>query len=177
MFTLKFNCMNFLEDLGFIETDDPPRTTTLVQKYVFFKTTCVRTQFKMKDLTRVINARIAYECFMEYSNTDEIYVKEYFYVMALNRNLRLLGIMKVSEGGINGTVADIRLIVKFLIDSLACVTFLCHNHPSGNLMPSDSDKLLTRKIETVLRVCEIELFDHLIITNDDFYSMRENGNL
>jgi DNA repair protein RadC len=85
--------------------------------------------------------------------------------------------MKVSEGGINGTVADIRLIVKFLIDSLACVAFLCHNHPSGNLNPSENDKLLTKKIDRVLNICEIELFDHLIITGEDFYSMRDNGHL
>lgn len=169
--------MNFLEELGFIETDDPPRQTKLVQKYVFFKTACIRTQAKMQDLTRITNPRIAYDCFREHSHEDEIYVKEYFYVMALNRNLRLLGILKVSEGGINGTVADIRLIVKFLIDSLACVAFLCHNHPSGNLNPSENDKLLTKKIDRVLNICEIELFDHLIITGEDFYSMRDNGHL
>lgn len=169
--------MDILNDLGFKDTNAPLRQTQITQKYLFFKTACVRTAAKMQDLPRIISSTMAYECFLQNAKDDELYVKEYFYVMALNRNLRLLGIMKVSEGGINGTVADIRLIVKFLIDSLACVAFLCHNHPSGNMKPSESDKRLTRNIEIVLRICEVELFDHIIITPEDFYSFRENGDL
>ncbi|MDB5226587.1 MAG: hypothetical protein JWN78_780 [Bacteroidota bacterium] len=81
----------------------------------------------------------------------------------------------MSEGGVHGTVADIRIMLHFLISVLASGVFLSHNHPSGNLQPSESDNLLTRKFYEALRFHEIDFIDHLIISADNFYSYRDNN--
>lgn len=169
--------MDYLSRLGFVETTTTEREIQIIQKYVNFKMMFTKTCSKMHDLTRIIGSREAYECFLQNYEEGQIAVKEFFYCMALNRNCRLLGIMKVSEGGLNGTVADIRIIVKFLIDVQASATIICHNHPSGNLQPSESDKDLTKRFGIVLKICDIELNDHIIITPDDYYSMRDHGDL
>lgn len=149
----------------------------IIKKYVNFKTVFSINCTKMHDLTRVINSRIAYECFIENFEEGQIEVKEFFYCMALNRHCRLLGILKVSEGGLSATVADIRIILKFLIDVQASAAVLCHNHPSGNLQPSVSDIEMTKKFASALKLCDIDLNDHLIITPEDYYSLEDHGGI
>jgi DNA repair protein RadC len=84
--------------------------------------------------------------------------------------------MDVSKGGISGTVTDVRVILQAAIKTNASGIIVCHNHPSGNLNPSESDSKLTQKIKEAGNIMDIQLLDHLILTTDDnYYSFADNG--
>jgi DNA repair protein RadC len=101
---------------------------------------------------------------------------EEFKILLLNRSNAVLGIMEVSKGGISGTVTDIRIILQAAIKANASGMIVCHNHPSGNLNPSESDTRLTQKIKEAGNIIDIQLLDHLILTLDDnYYSFADNG--
>ncbi|HLN21827.1 MAG TPA: DNA repair protein RadC [Bacteroidales bacterium] len=102
---------------------------------------------------------------------------EEFWVLFLNRSNKVIGRMKLSQGGISGTVTDVRLIMKRAVDCLASGIIVCHNHPSGNLNPSDSDSNITKKIKDAGNLLEIQLLDHLIIADKEYYSFADNGML
>ena len=101
---------------------------------------------------------------------------EEFYVVFLNAGNRLVRIEPISNGGITSTVVDCRIIFKKALE-LSGVTqmILAHNHPSGNLTPSEPDKRLTEKIKEGGKLLELQLLDHLIIANNQFYSFSDNG--
>jgi DNA repair protein RadC len=83
--------------------------------------------------------------------------------------------MKLSQGGVSGTVTDIRIIMKKAIEYLSSGIIVCHNHPSGNLRPSESDTKITRKIKEAGSLMDIQLLDHLIISDKDYFSFADNG--
>lgn len=100
---------------------------------------------------------------------------EEFWVMLLNRNNIMVDKTMISKGGLSGTVIDVRIILKIAIDKLACSIILCHNHPSGNLMPSEADKEITRKIKEAGKHMDIPVLDHLIIGNETYFSFADEG--
>jgi len=100
---------------------------------------------------------------------------EEFWILFLNRSNKVINRMKLSQGGISGTVTDIRIIMKKAIENLASGIIVCHNHPSGNLSPSESDTRITQKIKEAGNMMDIQLLDHLIISDKDFYSFADNG--
>jgi len=102
-------------------------------------------------------------------------VHEEFWVVFLNRTNRVIGKIKLSQGGINGTVTDVRIIMKKAIEYLASGIIVCHNHPSGNLNPSESDTKITQKIKNAGDIMDIQLLDHIIIGIKEYYSFADNG--
>lgn len=102
---------------------------------------------------------------------------EEFWVLFLNRSNRVIDRMKLSQGGISGTVTDVRIIMKKAVEYLASGIIVCHNHPSGNLSPSESDSKITQKIKDAGNLLEIQLLDHIIISDKDYYSFADNGML
>lgn len=100
---------------------------------------------------------------------------EEFWVLLLNRNNLVLDKMMVSQGGLSGTVIDVRIILKMALDKLACSIILCHNHPSGNLVPSEADKEITKKIKEAGKHMDIPVLDHLIIGNGSYFSFADEG--
>ena len=100
---------------------------------------------------------------------------EEFWILFLNRSNRVISRMKLSQGGISGTVTDVRLAMKKAIECLASGIIVCHNHPSGNLNPSESDSKITQKIKEAGNLLDIQLLDHLIISDRDYYSFADNG--
>ncbi len=102
---------------------------------------------------------------------------ENFVVLYLNRAMKPIKLEKISEGGLSATVVDIRLIGKMALMNLASAVILAHNHPSGNLLPSESDILLTDKIKKGLQLIDVQVSDHLIIGNNEFYSFSDMGKL
>ncbi len=100
---------------------------------------------------------------------------EEFWVLFLNRSNRVIEKMKLSQGGISGTVTDVRIILKKALEYLASGIIVCHNHPSGNLNPSESDSKITRKIKEAGDLMDIQLLDHIIISEKDYYSFADNG--
>jgi DNA repair protein RadC len=101
---------------------------------------------------------------------------EEFKFMLLTRSNKVLGIASISKGGINGTVTDVRIILQYAIKANASGIIICHNHPSGNLNPSESDLAITRKIKESGNVMDVQLLDHLIIIPEGRYnSMGDEG--
>ncbi|MCB0396838.1 MAG: JAB domain-containing protein [Flavobacteriales bacterium] len=107
----------------------------------------------------------------------QIEIREEFMVLHLDQSNRVLGYQLLSKGGIAGTVADIRLIYAAALKSLAVAIIIAHNHPSGNLNPSQSDRILTRRIKEAGEVLDIRLLDHIILTKETYYSFADNGDL
>ena len=100
---------------------------------------------------------------------------EVFGVLFLNRSNKVLHFEIVSEGGITGTVADPRIILKRALEEHAVGLIVCHNHPSGNLTPSQSDKDLTAKLKSAAALLDIKLLDHLIISEYGYFSFADEG--
>jgi len=100
---------------------------------------------------------------------------EEFWILFLNRSNKVINRMKLSQGGISGTVTDVRMVMKKAIEYLASGIIVCHNHPSGNLNPSESDSKITQKIKEAGNMLDIQLLDHLIISDKDYYSFADNG--
>ncbi|MGE0090242.1 MAG: DNA repair protein RadC [Bacteroidales bacterium] len=102
---------------------------------------------------------------------------EEFWILLLNRSNKIIDRFKISQGGISGTVIDARLILKAAIEKLASSIILCHNHPSGNKMPSDADDSVTKKLVDGGKLLDIKVLDHLIISDTQFFSYADEGKL
>lgn len=136
-----------------------------------------RPRFKACLRPEIKNAEIAAATLRQTWDNDTIELLEEFKILLLNTASRLLGICNLSSGGINGTVADPRLILSVALKSAASGIILAHNHPSGNLSPSDADLKLTTRIVEAAKLLEIKVADHIILSAESFYSFAEHGDL
>jgi len=100
---------------------------------------------------------------------------EYFYIICLNRANQVLGFHQVSKGGISGTVTDVRVIFQVAIKSNSSGLILAHNHPSGNLQPSEADLKITRKIKEAGAFLDISVLDHIILADEGYLSMADEN--
>ena len=105
---------------------------------------------------------------------EDIFLYESFFVMMLNTANVVEAYAKISQGGINATVVDVRIVAKIVIDSLSTNVILCHNHPSGQLKPSEQDKLITKKLASGLNLFDVKILDHIILTDASYYSFADN---
>lgn len=121
-------------------------------------------------------SRDAFDLFLQSWNPDTIEHSEEFKLLLMNRSNAVLGILAVSKGGVSGTVTDVRLIFQAAIKANASGIIVAHNHPSGNLNPSESDTKITHKIKEAGNLMDIQLLDHLILTTEgNYYSFADNG--
>lgn len=135
-----------------------------------------RTKVKASERLQIKCSKDAYDIFMGSWDQDSIEHVEEFKVMLLTRSNRILGIATISKGGVSGTVTDVRIVMQLAIKSNASGIIICHNHPSGNMQPSESDTRITQKIKESGNIMDIQLLDHLIVTPDDgYYSFADNG--
>lgn len=102
---------------------------------------------------------------------------EEFWVLLLNRSNTVITKFKLSQGGVSGTVIDVRLILKPAIENLASSIILCHNHPSGNIYPSDADEKITQKVSEAADVMDIKVLDHVIVTDRSYFSFADEGRM
>ena len=100
---------------------------------------------------------------------------EEFWVLYLDRANNVIGKSRISQGGVSGTVIDVRLILKKAIEKLASSIILAHNHPSGNLTPSQSDLDITRKAGDAAKLVDMKVLDHLIFAGSNYLSMADDG--
>jgi len=107
--------------------------------------------------------------------SDDIEIWESVFLLMLNRNNVTTGFAKISQGGTAGTVIDVKIIAKYAVESLASGVILAHNHPSGNLNPSKQDIEITKKIKDGLKLLDIELCDHIILTATNHTSLQAEG--
>lgn len=108
---------------------------------------------------------------------DDIEVFESFFLLLLNNANNTIGYVKISQGGIVGTVVDVRILAKYAIESLATSVILCHNHPSGNMKPSQADINITEKVKQALNLFDIKTLDHIILSPEDnkYLSFGDDG--
>jgi len=128
---------------------------------------------------RVTNSDSAFEIFKQFWNTNLLNIQEQMTVMLLNQSNKVIGMYQHSKGAINATVADKQLVAAVAIKSLAKGVIIAHNHPSGNLQPSESDIKLTKTLAEGLKLFDIILIDSLIITSDtkEYRSLANDGYL
>lgn len=128
-----------------------------------------------KEKPKVSSSESAFEIFKSYWNDGRLELQEEFKIILLNRSNFVLGIYNLSMGGVSSTIVDIKLIFAVALKCNASAIILCHNHPSGNLKPSDADKEITKKIKQASEIFDIKLLDHIIITSNGYYSFQDNG--
>ena len=102
---------------------------------------------------------------------------EQFWVVYLNNSNKVLVQQKISQGGITATIVDIRLILKRALELNATALVLCHNHPSGNLNPSEADFTLTDKVKLAAKLMDIQVLDHIIVTDQSYFSFADQGRI
>lgn len=100
---------------------------------------------------------------------------EEFWLLLLKRNNEVIRKLMISKGGVSGTVVDAKIIFKYALEETASGIILSHNHPSGNLKPSQEDIRLTNRIKEAGKALDITVLDHLIITNESFFSFADEG--
>jgi len=100
---------------------------------------------------------------------------EEFWVLFLNNSNKVLSKSQQGKGGITGTLIDVRLVFKAALEIGATSLILCHNHPSGTLIPSDADKQITKKLKEAGKNLDINVLDHIIIAENGFYSFNDEG--
>lgn len=122
---------------------------------------------------KITESKVAADFIRNFYN-DDIEIFESFFILLLNRANNTIGYAKISQGGITGTVVDIRIVAKYAVDSLATGVILAHNHPSGNLNPSPQDLEVTNKIKKGLQLLDVNVLDHIILSKDGFYSLADN---
>ena len=97
------------------------------------------------------------------------------WVMFLNKADRLVGKERISSGGMENTVVDVRMVIKGAIERECCHIILAHNHPSGSRFPGEADKMMTKKLAEAARMCDITLLDHLVVAGDTYFSFADEG--
>ena len=100
---------------------------------------------------------------------------EEFWIIYLNNSNKVISKSQLSKGGITGTLVDIRIVFKTALEMGATALILCHNHPSGTLIPSDADRQITRKLKLAGDSLEIKVLDHLIVTETSYFSFADEG--
>ncbi len=134
-----------------------------------------KTSCKMSERPLIQSSKDACRVLKHYWNEDTINLYEEFKVLFLNRANRVMSIFAVSKGGVTGTVADPRIILAAALKVNACTIFLAHNHPSGSLKPSRADEELTKKIIIAAGYHDIRVCDHIILTEEGYYSFADEG--
>jgi DNA repair protein RadC len=125
---------------------------------------------------KITSSQIAYEYLRQLYDEETVALQEQFIILYLNRANSVIGAYHAFTGGITGTIADIRIIMGVALKSMACGIILSHNHPSGNLLPSNADRDITNKIKEVCKLMDITLLDHIILSPEGtFYSFADDG--
>lgn len=135
----------------------------------------VQVSYKTNNIEKfkVTNSQVTYSFLLSCWNKNTIELQEEFKVLLLNRNNQVLGIYSLSKGGTTQTIVDIKLLFSVVLKCNAQSIILAHNHPSGNIIPSQADKKITNKIAKASKLLEISLLDHLIISKNKYYSFAD----
>ncbi|WP_298511073.1 JAB domain-containing protein [uncultured Kordia sp.] len=130
---------------------------------------------KANERPKISSALRAYQLFR--ANWDDMTINlfEEFKILLLDRNNQCMGIVPIAKGGVSGVTVDPKLIFASALKARACGIILGHNHPSGGLKASSADKAITRKIVQGAHYLDISILDHLIVTDDEYYSMADDN--
>lgn len=126
------------------------------------------------ERVKITSSKVSADMVRQFYHSD-LTLYESFFLMLLNNSNETIGYVKISQGGIVGTVVDIRLIAKYCIEALAMSCILAHNHPSGKLQASEADKEITKKTQEALKLFGITVLDHIILTEHGHLSFADEG--
>jgi DNA repair protein RadC len=136
-----------------------------------------RSKVKPADRPHVSSTQSAYDILIAAWDANKIEMVEQCYVLLLNRSNYCIGISNIGTGGITGCVVDPKIVFATALKANATGIILAHNHPSGNLKPSNADIHLTQKIREAGKFLDLSLMDHMIVTPQGYYSFAEEGML
>lgn len=149
----------------------------MVQNQTSFKVAEVEVSYKsnynITERPKINSSQSAYRLLMQHWKLGSIELLEEFKVILLNTNNRVLGIVDISVGGVSGTLADPKIIFAIALKTNSSKLVLAHNHPSGGLTPSEADKRLTQKLKEGGKLLDIEVYDHIIVTNHSYFSFAD----
>lgn len=138
-------------------------------------TTTYKPAFKSTERPKILTPSDLYHLIMNYEPLQEIITyREMFVAVYVNQSSNVLSIQRIGEGGLTATTVDIRIIMQSALLQCATGIFLLHNHPSRQLRPSEADKKITKQIKHAAEIFNIKILDHLIISDEDFYSMLDH---
>ncbi|MFA6922909.1 MAG: JAB domain-containing protein [Bacteroidales bacterium] len=151
-------------DLSHLET-----STELAEIKVIYKS-------ENKNKVKITNSKDVFNILNSLYDKDTIGFQEQFYMLLLNKGNVLLGWIKLSTGGISGTVVDLKIIFATALKAFASGIVVSHNHPSTNVNPSNEDVSITKKINDAGKLFEIKLLDHIIVAPDNtYFSFADEG--
>lgn len=134
-----------------------------------------KTKVKPSQRPQIRSSKDAYNVLLENWDEDKLEFIEQFKIILMNRGNRILGIFEVSTGGVGATVVDPKVIFAAAIKANSTSIILAHNHPSGQLKPSQADIKLTKKLTEGGQFLEIPVLDHIIVTGEGYYSFADEG--
>ncbi len=173
------NCQNHLNNLGVMNIADlvkfngigKAKAITIIAAMELGKR---KQTEKVKKIIKVKSSNDAYNYI---TSTLSDLPHEELWVLFLNRANHVISKERISQGGVTGTVADVKIIIKHATEKLASGIILAHNHPSGNLIASQADKNLTSQVKAACQLFDIKLLDHLIVGKKAYYSFTDEGQL
>ena len=130
-----------------------------------------------KARSKIYSSENAYKVLLPTYKEGTICYKEYFKVLFLNQASQILGYTLISEGGITDTTVDVRVILQAALLTNSVAIILAHNHPSGSMKPSRQDMEITKQVRDAARFMRITVTDHLILTDEGYYSFADEGQL
>ena len=131
--------------------------------------------YRIADRPKISTSKETYQLLMNYWDVGRLEFLEEFKIILLNRRNRTLGIINLSMGGFAGVVVDSKVIFAAALTACASGIILVHNHPSGEVEPSQQDIELTKRLVQGGKILDIAVLDHLIISNERYYSFSDNG--
>ena len=132
-------------------------------------------KFKSSERPQINSSELAYQIILNSWNQNKIELLEEFKIVLLNRRNRVLGIVNISQGGISGTIADVKVIFAIALKACASYIILFHNHPSGETDPSEEDLRLTKRLIEAGKLLDVNILDHLIVSKERYYSFKDEG--
>ena len=132
-------------------------------------------KFKASERPLISNSQSCFEIFRNNWDNGDLQYRESFAILLLSRSNKVIGINWISQGGLAGTVADPKMIFQAALKANAASIILAHNHPSGNINPSQNDIDLTKKLVNAGQFLDLPVLDHLIITDSAYFSHADEG--
>lgn len=130
-----------------------------------------------RDKVKITNSKDSYELLLSCWSQKTIELQEEFKILLLNRNHQVLGIYPLSKGGVSGTVVDAKLVFSVALKCNASSIVIAHNHPSGNLKPSEADLRLTKKLKEAGNYLDVKVLDHIILSREGYYSFADESQM
>ncbi|WP_322973931.1 JAB domain-containing protein [Pedobacter sandarakinus] len=131
--------------------------------------------YNINERPRISSSEETYNLIKQQWDMGRINFLEEFKVVLLNRSNRVLGVVDISMGGVSGTYVDPKIVFAIALKGNASSLILSHNHPSGSLRPSESDIKLTKKLVECGKLLDIVVLDHMIISEQSYYSFADEG--